>query len=354
MNPIPLEPVDLTPDACTALVDERHPGVRITEVSIDDVSEVTNRHVRIGWRSDPVGALPDRAFVKMVPSDPARRVQIARTAMGPREVRFYRDLAPDLALRTPVVYGAATADDGSFVIAMEDLTATGCTVPDGTVGIGVDAAARALEELADLHARFADDARRRAVADWIPRNTKASPYGVTLLGEALAHHRDRLSPAFATIAEWYVERCDDLQALWQAGPLTVVHGDPHLGNLFDDHGRTGFLDWGIVHQGPALRDVGYFLAMALDPAVRRAHEPDLLRHHLETYRAAGGDPPPFAQTWTRYRIQAAYTVVACCQIVTFPEGISESRRRFSEAFLARAEAAIADLDSVGALRDAGF
>jgi len=44
--------------------------------------------------------------------------------------------------------------------------------------------------------------------------------------------------------------------------------------------------------------------------------------------------------------------VACCQIVSFPENVSEARRIFSEAFLARAEAAIADLEARAALREA--
>ena len=51
------------------------------------------------------------------------------------------------------------------------------------------------------------------------------------------------------------------------------------------------------------------------------------------------------------RVHAAYCVPASCQVVTFPAGMSERRRVFSEAFLARAEAAIADLDARGALRE---
>jgi len=40
--------------------------------------------------------------------------------------------------------------------------------------------------------------------------------------------------------------------------------------------------------------------------------------------------------------------------VVFPENITEKRRVFSSAFLARAEAAIADLDALGAVRAAGI
>ena len=131
----------------------------------------------------------------------------------------------------------------------------------------------------------------------------------------------------------------------------MIHGDPHIGNLFDDHGRTGYLDWGILHVGTPLRDVGYFLAMALDIEDRRRAERDLLRHYLEARRARGGSAIDFDAAWLAHRVHAAYTVPACCQIVTFPANISPGRRVFSEAFLARAEAAVEDLEARSALRE---
>jgi hypothetical protein len=41
-------------------------------------------------------------------------------------------------------------------------------------------------------------------------------------------------------------------------------------------------------------------------------------------------------------------------VVRFPEGISEARRIFADAFLERAQASLDDLDARGALREAGF
>jgi hypothetical protein len=45
-------------------------------------------------------------------------------------------------------------------------------------------------------------------------------------------------------------------------------------------------------------------------------------------------------------------VVASCQIVTFPDDVTPQREVFANAFLARAEAAVRDLDAVGAVRAA--
>jgi hypothetical protein len=275
--------------------------------------------------------------------------------MGRRESQFYSELAPSVRLRVPACFAAvfdpATRD---FVLVLEDIVAGGCTISDGTVGVAPDSAAVALEELAHLHGRFADPIVRDAEVPWVPRAKHASSYGERLLQIALEQHRDRLQDDFAALAELYIDRGDELQALWHSGPNTVIHGDPHLGNLFDDDGRTGFLDWGIVNVSSPMRDASYFITMAMDVEDRRAHEEELLRHYLDARNSLAPVPISFDDAWRMHREQAAYTVPACCQIVVFPDNITEKRRVFSQAFLARAEAAIADLDALGAVRAAGI
>jgi len=351
---LPATPDEIDAAWLTRAMAPRHPGIRVATVEVTEVHEVTNTHVRLRAGYDEPAGAPERLFCKMPPLDPARRELIGRTGMGPREARFYAELAPALAFRVPHVSVALhDARDNSFVLVMEDLEASGCTVSDGTVGVAPDSAARALEELADLHRRFEDASARDAVP-WIPATRPDSSYGAALLQQALDHHRERMSDDFAALAELYVTSSDALQDLWRRGPVTIVHGDPHIGNLFDDHGRTGFLDWGIVRVGAAMRDVGYFLTMAMSIEDRRAHERDLLHHYLDVRRASGAAPIAFDDAWSAHRLHAAYTVPACCQIVVFPEGITERRRIFSEAFLARAEAAVADLEALDAVRAAGI
>jgi hypothetical protein len=331
---------------------ERHPDVRVAGVEIVRVDELTNTHVRVHVSYDESAGVPERMFAKLPPLDPARRESLASSNMGPRESRFYSALAPFLSMRIPAMYAARYDDgDGSFVQLLEDLDATGCTVPDGRHGVTPDAAARALEDLAELHLQFEDPARRRQLAGWVPETTTGSRYGANLLQYGLDHHRDRLSDDFAAIAELYIDHEDVLQALWRAGPATVVHGDPHLGNLFDDHGRTGFLDWGLIKVSTPMRDVSYFLCLGLDIDDRRTHERDLIRHYLQVRDAGGGSAITFDEGWLQHRLLAAYLVPACCQVVTFPADMSEQRRVFSEAFFSRSEAALADLESRAAVRE---
>jgi hypothetical protein len=350
---LPLAPEELDAAWLTAALQRRYPGAEVTDVGIARVDEVTNTHVRLDLAYEP-GAhdLPARMFGKLPPLDPDRRAALGASNMGPRESRFYADLAPTLSFRVPTAYVTEHDDrDRTFVVLLEDLDRSGCTVSDGTRGVPVDAAARALEELAELHVRFEDPSRRDADAAWIPEATHGSRYGANLLRTGLDHHRDRLSADFASIAELYIDDIPALQAAWHTEPMTVVHGDPHLGNLFDDHGRVGFLDWGLINVSSPMRDVSYFLNMSLDIVDRRAADADLVRHYLDARRGLGGIDLSFDDAWLAHRVHAAYTVPACCQVVTFPDDISPARRTFADAFLARAEAAIEDLDARGALRE---
>ena len=78
--------------------------------------------------------------------------------------------------------------------------------------------------------------------------------------------------------------------LYREGERTLVHGDPHLGNLFVDTvngDRTGFLDWAVIAHAPGMRDVAYVLSASTPTEVRRAHEDALLFRYREILAAHG-------------------------------------------------------------------
>jgi len=347
----PVVATDITADWLTAALQEYHPGARVASVEVVFRAEVTNAHARLAVTYDEPAGAPPTMFCKLLPVDD-RRASITSTRMGPREVRFYRDLAPQLKLRVPQIHVAVHDEsDDSFVLLMEDLDATGCQVSDGTWGVDPDGAAHALVGLAEIHARYEDPAVRAAEAPWVPEPVFGSTYGSVMLQYGLDNHRDRLSDQFAAISEIYIHQGKALHALFTSGPKTIIHGDTHIGNLFFDHGTIGFLDWGIINVNTPMREVSYFMNMAMNIEDRRRSERDLLRHYLEARRAFGASEITFDDAWLAHRVHAAYCVPASCQVVTFPANMSERRRVFSDAFLARAEAAIGDLDARVALRE---
>lgn len=353
MSFVPATSVEIDAAWLTDALQPRHPGVRVAAVDLADRAEVTNSHawLRVRYEEDsPEG--PTSLFGKLLPNDPMRRVAIAQTRMGLREAKFYETLAPKLSLRVPEAHVVRYEEDegGAFVILLEDLNESGCTVSSGPESPSPDQAAKALEDLAGMHVRFEDASIREREAGWVTAPEPASDYGSLRLQEGLDHHRDKLTEAFAEMAEVYIARREALHDVWQQGPSTVIHGDAHIGNLFFEGDAIGFLDWGIIALSTPLRDVSYFLNMCLSVADRRAREADLIRHYLDVREALGGVAISFDEAWKTHRLQASYLAPASCQIVTFPEDTTPRRKKFAAAFLERASAAIEDLESRAALR----
>lgn len=351
---IPRTADEIDPSWLEQALAERHPGVRVAAVRVSARQQWTNAHAWLEVDYTVAADAPHRLFCKLAPTD-QRREGVIATGMGLREAAFYRDLAPLVPLRVPCTH-AVLADPatGEFVILLEDLVSSGCRFSDGPTGIDPQAAARVLEDLARFHVGFEDPARRMRDAAWVPPAPQSDGgYGVAMLRHGLEHHRERIGEPFAAIAELYVDNAQRLLALWNdgPGPSTVIHADTHIGNLFDDRGRIGFCDWGMMHVGQGLRDVAYLLTMALTPDDRRIHEREFIARYLEHRERLGAPAIGFDDAWSWYRAYAAYTVVACCQVVTFPPDATPKRRVFAESLLLRSQQAVADLAARDALRE---
>ncbi len=352
---LPDHPGAITPGWLTENLAERYPGTVVTAVEVLAVHAGTNANARLAitYEGDP--DLPPTMFAKLPPLDPDRRAQINQTGMGRREALFYQYLAHVVPMRTLTPFVAAfDPDTGAFVLLLQDLDDSDCSLPDPIEGVSVAYAAEAMEHFAELHARYENPDRRAAEAAWVPLAGRGSDYGARLLRYGLDHHRDKLTDAFAEIAELYISHTEALHQAWApggiGGPATVLQGDGHIGNLFvTESGGPGFLDWGLINVGAPMRDVSYFLNMSMAPEVRRAHDRSLIQRYLDARIEHGAQAIPFDDAWLAHRIHSAYTVPASCQVVTFPENASPARRRFAAAFLARCEAALTDLDPRPAL-----
>ena len=347
MCALPVDASGLTPAWLSAVL-----GAEVVDATVLDYASATNQRMRIDLTYAATRTGPTSLFVKLPPLDPAHREMIGATGMGEREARFYADVAPSLELRVPRAYYAAFADDGNFALLLEDLAAGGCAFSDGAWGVTADAAAGALEELARFHARFEDPAVRSAVAPWLaaPQPYRGD-FAAQLMRAVLDEHGDALTPAYLAAGELYIKHHARLDELWNAGPQTYIHGDTHIGNVFLDRGRVGFFDWGLSRVSTALRDVSYFLTMAVDPGERRKSESDLLRLYLTALRAAGGADIAFDEAWSLHRVQAGYTVVATF-LAFMPSYATGDANDLGVALRKHSELALDDLQVVDAIRAA--
>jgi len=240
------------------------------------------------------------------------------------------------------------------VMLLEDLQASGCRFP--TRG-DTDIESRIfdiVEQLARLHAQFWESPRfgSRGDLSWIaPRSTGSGDGGASMVRMAIDNLADRLPDGFVKLAELYEARAQDVMTLYREGERTLVHGDPHLGNLFVDTvagDRTGFLDWAMVARAPGIRDVAYVLAASTPTEIRRAHENALLLRYREIL-GAHGIKLDAETAWEQYRLFTIYSwVSATC---TAAMGSKWQPEHIGLGGTERSTIAATDLDCVGLLAD---
>jgi hypothetical protein len=303
---LPLDVDDLTPGFFSYAFER---DVESAEL-VDRHSGTTGRAM-FALRGEP--GVPATVFVKLAPFDESQREFVRSVGMGVAEARFYRDLAFDVPVRVPRSWFADT-DGDRYVMVLEDLEAAGCRFPTPE---DADIAARAadiVDQLAALHARYWQSPRFEADGDlaWLAaRGTGEGGGGAKFVRIAVDAIGDRLDATFHRIAELYLGRAAEIVALWNSGTRTLVHGDPHLGNLFVDEAggdRTGFLDWAMLGRSPGLRDVAYVLCNSIPAEVREANERDWIDRYCARLAAEGVELHP-DDAWTQYRLFAVYSWV---------------------------------------------
>lgn len=341
MGDLPIDAPDLTAAWLSDAL-----GTEVTDVEVVGRGEATNLHLRLALTYAGPTDKPTNVFVKLPPADPFHRQLIGASGMGVREADFYRDLSGSCLLRVPACHYSATAENGDFVLLLEDLSLAGCEFSDGTWGVPADVAFGAVADLARFHVRYEDTALHPA---WVtPRPPGTSDFILQAMRYVLDERADDLSADYCAIGELFMTHHDEMEALWDRGPRTFIHGDPHIGNVFLDGERVGFHDWGLARAGNALRDLSYFITMSVDTDAPHA---DLLRHYIEARTGAGGSELAFDDVWQAHREQASYNVIASFLGLT-PTYDTADGRPFAKAFRDRAMVSLEALDALGALRAA--
>jgi hypothetical protein len=293
----------LSPSWLTDALGTRYPGIEVTGVwPGPEVSRVaTNARFRIECRDGLPAGLPAQLCAKGYYTEAG---QVFRHA-GEPEACFYRDIAAVSGVRTlRCVYADFDPRTRASIIVSEDVVAQGATFLDALSDYTPGQAAESLTELARLHAATWQSPSL-AGAGWLaPRLETYLQYrGVDDIRVNFEGPIGAGVPAglrdSGLLAGTYRKLA---QSLAGGLPWSVIHGDPHVGNLFlDAAARPSFLDWQLTQRGPWYLDVGYHIASALTVADRRGAERDLLRHYLSRLSGAGVDAPAWDEAWRGFR-----------------------------------------------------
>jgi hypothetical protein len=239
-----------------------------------------------------------------------------------REVRFYEQIADRISLRIPrCYYHAFDASSGDYVLLLEDMAPA--RVGDQLAGCAGEQARLCLSELAKFHAGWWNSPELETF-DWMPaisadwyREAVTQGYS-DAWGPFAQHFGETLTPRVRDAAERFVNHIDPFMQYLASPPVTIVHADYRLDNLFFGDGQTcaslGVIDWQITVRGRGTFDVAYFTGGTMSPAERKATERDLLTLYHSTLEQHGVRGYSFEQCWEDYRrsvlFMIAYAVIA--------------------------------------------
>jgi Phosphotransferase enzyme family len=345
---IPASVEELTPAWFGAVL-----GAEVTGVDVIDAHSGTTGRARIRLEGPgPDG--PASVFVKLQPFDPDQRSYLRMIGMGVTEARLYASLGAELAVRIPRVWHSAYDEaDGAFIMVLEDLDASGCRFPAANDDDVIDVARSLMAELPKLHAPFwgrplpwLDGRALGSSRD--SRQTERLARLADILRSAVDQFAGQQPPEFRRLAELMIARFADIGDLWNAGELTLVHGDDHIRNLFVDRGRVGFFDWAVICRAPAVRDVAYFLGNSLPTEVRRAEEADLVARYRAGL-AAQGRRLDEQVLQDQYRYFMAYSWMSAT--TTAAMGSRWHPSAIGLESLVRTTQAVIDLDVIGRLEE---
>lgn len=322
-----------------------------------------------GFRSEPIGvgvgvlgllwriwltyesaaAGPSTAVLKL-PHTGAESRRIADAfRFYEREVRFYEHGAARSPIRTAACYASAYDEsNGDFVLLMEDLG--GRRIYDQVEGCKPEEAVRDLHELAGHHAAWWASPDL-ATLPWIFRI--ADPPNPQALMPALRRSwpiiEDRFSDLLPGPMLDAARRMPDvvvaLMERLSEPPVTLLHGDHRLDNLFFGDDDVAMLDWQITGAGRGPYDLAYFLSQSLIPTERKQAEHDLVLAYHQALIDGGVTGYSFDDCWEDYRLATLFVSVYPLNAGSV-DLVNARAVALFRMMLERSVAAILDLDAL--------
>jgi hypothetical protein len=350
---IPLDWAQVTPEWMTAALSKRLPGVKVRDVAVVNAHDGSNRRARLGL-TYAEGDGPKTVFLKAHAAD--HRETHLRNGNLWNEPRLFAS-GVDLPVDHPIVYKALEDQEGlDFLLVMEDIEQRNADCRDATRPMTVEQVANGLRGLARVHSRYwgvspETHPRLAWLQTWAP--TQGWQHGLRrFVPRGLERGRALLPESVASLsADHVVDTWARYVGTLAADPVTLVHGDTHIGNTYVLPGNdVGFLDWQVVRRGGWSLDVSQFLISALAIEDRRKHDTAL----LEAYRAALELPenarPSAAQAWLNVRAAAIYGLTIWLSTLGTD---GWQAQEISLALSSRFAAAFVDFDTFGALAAMG-
>lgn len=357
MTRFPATVEELTPELLTAVLREHRSEVMVERVRVMETSQFggglasTADRVILSLDFAPGcdAGLPSRLLVKTC----LRQPHVPR-AMYRTEVRFYRDIRPELTIEAPRAFASVIEEEtGHFGVIMEDLTLRSARFPNATTPIALEEITGLIDTQAELHAHYWASPRFERDLSWLPTPCSGGMYktfkniGLDLIRAQMEiDFKNEIIQPLHRSAEELWEALWKVQDILDCEPGTLLHGDSHIGNTYLlPEGNGGLLDWQLMVKGRWAHDLTYLIVTALDPEERRKHERDLILHYLDELRRRGVEPPQENKARKLYR-QAVVWGLVIGWLITPPQNYGQT---ITATNLSRLVTAAQDLETFQAL-----
>ena len=290
------------------------PGAALRSHTVEIDSRGTTDRARLVLDWNEVGRIaghPASAFAKGTSTQVAPRAIVSAFGCHTYETRFFSEIQPEVSDLTIAPYIARSGAGGRYVIAFEDLALRGgVTFYNADDEATKQHAEAVIDLLAKLHGRFWRSPRFQTDLSWLKTYSGRPGYPfmrrMFTWSERKFMKQDREVPkSVRRLTKDYVQNQDTFVRVWESMPMTLCHGDTHLGNTFSNgDGTAGIYDWQVFHKMNGLRDVAYFLMHSIPTELRRAEEQNLIRRYLAGLAdaGAGSEAPSYDEAFDAYRL----------------------------------------------------
>lgn len=259
-------------------------GRQVVGIDCSDIGTGTGifgQIARLGLTLDDGSTMS--VIVKMPCLEPANLAVAQALGLYEREIAMFGQVVTRSPLTAAACYAAPTEADGSFVLLLEDL-GQAWTVGDQVVGATLAQTERIVDALAAFHAHWWQHPELDTMT-WLP--TQDAPQYVAVVPEIyraglpvlLERWADRLPSEALEVASALAPRFEEITLRTAQGPITVIHGDTRLDNVFfarDGSGAVAFIDFQLSLRARGVADIAYMIGNSVPHDIARQHWRSLL------------------------------------------------------------------------------
>jgi len=344
------KPENLSISWAQGIVDQHDRDITVNSTHIISVDIGTTTRIKAAVEHDGPGSLPKRWFIKLPSLSWQARFITALPRLLPTEVRFYQEIAQSVPIVIPDCLAAQSQFGLGSTLVLSDVEAKGAALDK--LSLSFEQASQVIVQLAHFHAHFWNNTLTKTKYHWLAGQVRGledylgSALAFPLMRRGLQLAQQEIPVHMCKPALHYARHRRQAMQFLNQSPQTLVHHDCHPGNLFWLQDKPGFLDWQLIRVGEGISDVAYFLATALDPISRRAHEKLLIKIYQDTLANQGVTGFDSDSMIERYRAHLVYPFEA--MVVTLAIGGMMKRDNNLE-LIRRAATAVNDWDAFTAL-----